>query len=74
MSRSKSDPLACSKCHGRGETVRKLVECYKVDSGQFCDDHIQHYQYGPRCWLCFGSGRADIFTMIWRTVRKDTGK
>lgn len=68
----KIDKLACRMCLSLGNRFRKVVDCPTVDAYELCHEHIQHFECAGRCWLCFGSGRADIFTIIWRTVRKDT--
>lgn len=61
--------LNCWRCTGVGYTPRRLVDCSALDKGElFCLDHWQHYAFDRWCWLCLGSGKADMFTLLWRWV------
>lgn len=59
----------CKVCGGTGTIPKRAVDCAAIDSGlMFCEDHWQHYVF-VKCWMCRGSKRADVFTIMWRKLR-----
>jgi hypothetical protein len=56
----------CSVCRG-ATFVRIPVPGTEHCTERPCQQHLQH-TYTKRCWLCRGSGRCDVLTLVWRRV------
>jgi hypothetical protein len=65
---SRKGNWACVRCLGTGSSGYEIVKCPILTDSTitFCaEGHLEHYEY-KRCWLCFGSGRCDVVTYLWR--------
>lgn len=59
----------CPACLGF-KTREIPIDCPVITNDQlFCDEHLTHYTYKTCVW-CFGTGKADIFTKMWRKLRE----
>lgn len=62
--------MKCRKCGGLGRVPHEIFDCSAL--GVFCDnpDHMVHYVYDKKCWLCFGSGKASWPERLWAKLTK----
>jgi len=59
-------PSACYRCAGSGIIARRIFPDCTISR---CVEHLSHFDLA-RCFLCRGSGRADILTIAYRRCRR----